>query len=144
MLFSSFSKTGLLSDPDTKKKFWSLQCNMPSLHTLLNMDQPANMVWSYHQNTAHMMNTWFCIIWARMNHFETCLMVLSQKVDSKLLRMASLWKNINEKNNKMATEICEIVRILNFFEISFDTLASKPSFLQRTLKLNWIEVNECY
>ena len=35
-------------------------------------------------------NSRLYLIWARMNYFEMCLMVLAQKVDSKLLRMASL------------------------------------------------------
>ena len=30
----------------------------------------------------------FCVIWARKNHFEAHLMVLSQKRDSKVHRMA--------------------------------------------------------
>ena len=34
-------------------------------------------------------STAFCVIWATINHFETCLMVLSQKVESQLVRMAS-------------------------------------------------------
>ena len=33
-------------------------------------------------------NSTFCLIWATMNHFEARMMVLSQKVDSKVLRMA--------------------------------------------------------
>ena len=36
-----------------------------------------------------LMDSIFCIVWARMNHIEMCLMILSQKADSKLLRMAS-------------------------------------------------------
>ena len=33
-----------------------------------------------------------------MNHFETCLMVSSPKVDSKVPRMASKLKNFDKKN----------------------------------------------
>ena len=58
------------------------------------------------------MNIRFCITWAKMNHFEMRFVVLSQKVGSKLLRMASLLKNFDEKRSKMAIEI---VQILDFF-----------------------------
>ena len=44
------------------------------------------------------MNSRFFFIWARMNHFEMRLMLLSQKIDSKLLKMASLLKNFDEEN----------------------------------------------
>ena len=34
-----------------------------------------------------LMNSSFCLIWARMNHFEPRLMLLSQKVHSKVFRL---------------------------------------------------------
>ena len=37
-----------------------------------------------------LMTSRFCVIWARMHHFEVRLMVLSQEVDSKVLRMATV------------------------------------------------------
>ena len=62
------------------------------------------------------MNSKFCVIWAGFNHFETRLMVLSQKVESNLLRMASLLKNFAVEKGKMASEIVQILDIfLNKF-----------------------------
>ena len=49
------------------------------------------------------MNSRFCVILATMKRFETRLMVLSQKVYSKLLKLYKFWTFI--------------------FEMSFDTLA---------------------
>ena len=75
------------------------------------------------------MNSRFCVIWARIHHFETRLMVLSQKVDSKLLRMASQLKHFEEGKKKKKTKQsgdCEMVEMLNFFfELIFDTPAFK-------------------
>ena len=55
-----------------------------------------------------------CVDWARMNHYETCLMVVYQKEEYKVLRMANISQNIllRKKKSKMATEI---VRISDFF-----------------------------
>ena len=46
-----------------------------------------------HVTYLRLTNSSFCLIWARMNHFEPRLIVLSQKVDSKVLRMAIKLKN---------------------------------------------------
>ena len=43
-------------------------------------------------------NARFCVIWARMDHFEARLMVLSQKVDTNVLRMEIQLKYFNKKN----------------------------------------------
>ena len=55
----------------------------------------------------------FYVIWAKNNYFEKRLMVLSQKVESKVLRMASYLKYFDdrEKNGEI--------------EMSFHTLAFK-------------------
>ena len=49
-------------------------------------------------------NSSFCLIWARMNHFEAHAVVLSQKVDSRVFRMAILMRR-----SKMATSGFEIL-----------------------------------
>ena len=54
-----------------------------------------------------------------MNHFEMWLMVLSQKVDSKLLRMASLSKNLDEKKCKVAIEIVQILDLFHQNELGY-------------------------
>ena len=79
------------------------------------------------------MNSRFCVIWARMNHFETRLMVLSQKVDSKVLRMAIIVREYwwREKN-KMATEIVQILRNKVWY-----TGIQSPHFYKWTWILNW-------
>ena len=69
-------------------------------------------------------------------NFEARLMVLSQKVDSKLHKMASELKNFDE--SKMATEIIQIFDF--FFEMSFDTPAFKVVVFVSDLEF-WIELN---
>ena len=54
------------------------------------------------------MNSRFLVILARINHFEMHLMVLSQKVDSKLLSVARKLKNFDKKKIRMVTNISNI------------------------------------
>ena len=49
------------------------------------------------------------LIWARINHFEARMMVLSQKVDSKVLRMTITLKYFGEKKSKIATPMFGIL-----------------------------------
>ena len=49
----------------------------------------------------------FYLIWDRMNHFEMCLMILSQKVHSKVLRVAIQLKYFDEKKAKWQHQCLE-------------------------------------
>ena len=88
-----------------------------------------------------LMNSRFCIIWAGMNHFETRLMVLSQKVETKLLRMAQL-KNFDEKKKKKSkmVKISSNFRLF-FFEMILTHRYSTTSFLQATLNFELKKMN---
>ena len=89
------------------------------------------------------MNSRFCVIWAKMNHYERRLMVLSQIVDSKLLRIGSQLKKFDEKI-KAKWQLKYIVQILDFFfRMSFDTLAFKVLAFASDLEIG-IEVSEYY
>ena len=59
------------------------------------------------------MNSRFCVIWARINDFETRIMFKSQKSRTQ---DAKLVKTSDEKKSKMATEI---IQILDSFDISW-------------------------
>ena len=59
---------------------------------------------------------------ADINPFETYFMVLSQKLDSKVLKIA-VSESIVMKKSKMSTELVHLFDL--FFEMSFDTPVSK-------------------
>ena len=74
-----------------------------------------------------------------MDHFEACLMVVSQKWDSKELRMAILVKVFSWEKSKMATAILPILDFFSF-EISSEAPAFKALIFASDLEF-WIEVN---
>ena len=88
------------------------------------------------------MNSRFCGFWATTNHFETRLMVLSQKVvskyPSKLLRMASWLMNIlmRKKTSKMTTGIAQNLDSFLLCEFWYTGIQS-PRFCKWPWILNW-------
>ena len=65
-----------------------------------------------------------------MNHFEARLIVVSQKVDSNLLRKAIYLKNFDGKKSNMATEIVHILWVFLRNEFWYTII---HSVLQMTL-----------
>ena len=53
------------------------------------------------------LNPTFCVIWARINHFEARLMVLSQKNRLQSTQDGNLVEVFDEKKIKMATAMLE-------------------------------------
>ena len=76
------------------------------------------------------MNSRLRAIWARMNHFEACLMVLLQKVDSEVLRMAIQLKVfLNNKSKQNGN-----CNVRNFRWFLYGMNPDVPTFKELTLK----------
>ena len=71
-----------------------------------------------------LMNSRFFVIWARLDHFEARLMILSQEEDAKILRMASQFKYFDEKKQNADCNMTNS-RLVFSFEISFEAPAFK-------------------
>ena len=83
------------------------------------------------------MNSRFFVIWTRMNHFETCLMILSQKSSLRTTQDGKLVSEFWWEKKKMATEIVQIVDFFLRNEF-WHTGIQSPRFWKWALILNWL------